>query len=47
MAVKDIVKALQEKKYETFRTETKSVLMEKAIAAIEQKKIAVAKNYLK
>lgn len=46
MAIKDIVKALKEQKYDTFRTETKSVLMEKAVAAIEQRKTVVGKNYL-
>lgn len=45
MSIKDIVRTLQEKKYDDFRTETKKVLMEKAIEKIEQKKVAVGKTY--
>ena len=44
---KEIIKSLAEKKYEDFRVHTKNVLMEKAITKIDERKVIVAKNYLK
>lgn len=47
MSLKESIDLLKNGKYDNFRTEVKKSLMEKAIEKIEERKVVVAKNYLK